>query len=186
MPNATINTIMNRRSIRKYKNEQISDSELQIILDAAIYAPNAVNQQKWHFTVIQNKDVLQQMVDIIKENILNKGTGIVLERASQPDYHTFHRAPTVILISADEQAFYTSLDCGLAAGNIALAAEALNIGSCVIASSALLFASDKGKELFKQLGIPEGYKHICTVALGYKDEQPEAPARNKDVINYIR
>lgn len=184
--NETIKVIKKRRSIRKYKAEQIAAAELQEILDCAIYAPNAMNQQKWHFTVIQSKAMLDRMVGIIKENIFNVGNEFMKERASSPDYHTFYNAPTVILISAAEKAPWIQVDCGLAAENITLAAEAQNIGSCVIASSGLLFASEKGNSMRKELGMPDGYNHVCTISLGYKDEDPAAPPRNKEVFNYVK
>lgn len=184
--NVTIKAIKNRRSIRKYKAQQISDVELQEILDCAIYAPNARNQQKWHFTVIQNKDLLDRMVGIIKENIENSGNDFLKQRASIPDYHTFYKAPTVIMISADESAPWVHVDCGLAAENITLAAEAQGIGSCIIASSGLLFMSGKGNSLRKELGFPDGYNHVCSVALGYKDENPAAPSRDRNVISYVK
>lgn len=185
--NETLRVISTRRSIRKYKEEQIKDTELQEILNSALYAPNAVNQQKWHFTVIQNKDMLGRMVNIIKENIISSQNEFLSKRASEPGYSTFYNAPTVILISGDEKAMQIQIDCGLAAENIVLSAESLNIGSCIIASSGFLFMSQKGIDLKKELGIPDGYNHICTIALGYKDgENPATPPRNKEVINYIK
>jgi nitroreductase len=185
--NATFKVINNRRSIRKFKKEQIAKSVLQDIVNAGLQAPNAMNQQKWHFTVIQNKALLDRMVNTIKQNIMNSGIDFLIQRASSPDYNTFHHAPTVILISGDEKAPFIQISCGAAAQNIALASESLNIGSCIITSSAFFFTSEKSNELKKELGIPEGYNHICTIALGYKDgENPPAPPRNKDVINYIK
>ncbi len=189
--NEILKTIKNRRSIRNYKAEQISDSELQEILDAALYAPNAINQQKWHFTVIQSKDILNRMEDTIKENIMNfgheLGYGFLVKRASTPNYHAFYNAPTVIFISGDEKALAIEIDCGLAAQNITLAAESLNIGSCVIRSSIFLFQSKQGNEFKQELRIPTGYTHICAIALGYKNgENPVMPPRNKDVINYAK
>jgi nitroreductase len=185
--NETIKVIKGRRSIREYKTKQIKDSEVQKVLDCAIYAPNARNQQMWHFTVIQNKDMLNRMVDIIKENIMNSGIKFLIERASAPDYNTFYNAPTVVLVTGDEKTPFVQFDCGAAAQNIALAAKSLNIGSCVMTSSAFLFASEKGNKLKKELGIPDGYNHMCAVVLGYQGcENPEAPPRNKDVINYIK
>jgi hypothetical protein len=53
-------------------------------------------------------------------------------------------------------------------------------------STEFLFTSEKGKEHKKELGVPEGYEHVCVVALGYKDENPSPKLRRKDVINYIR
>ena len=185
--NETLKVIKNRRSFRQYKADQITDSELQAVLESALYAPNAMNQQKWHFTVVQDKVMLDRMVTVIKENIMNSGNEFLMQRASTPNYNTFYHAPTVILISGDEQARMIQIDCGAAAENLCLAAESLNIASCLMTSPGLLFASEKGNALKKELGIPDGYTHVCTVALGYKPaENPAAPTRNRDVINYVR
>jgi nitroreductase len=185
--NELVKIICNRRSIRQYKAKQITDADLTQILDAALAAPSAMNQQKWHFTVIQDKVMLDKMVAIIKENMINSGNDMLANRASVPGYNTFHNAPTVILISADDKAKFVQIDCGTAAQNIALAAESLLLGSCIITSSAYLFASAKGEELRNKLGIPRGYSHVCSVALGYKEgANPVAPPRNESVINYIQ
>jgi nitroreductase len=61
--NQTLTVIMNRRSVRTYKPAQISDTELQTIMEAAINAPNGMNQQKWHFTVIQDKGMWPAPID---------------------------------------------------------------------------------------------------------------------------
>jgi hypothetical protein len=54
-------------------------------------------------------------------------------------------------------------------------------------SPELLFASEKSNDLKKELGIPDGYVHMCTVTLGYKDcENPPAPLRKTDVVTYIK
>lgn len=185
--NETLKVIMNRRSIRQYKAKQVADSELRQILEAAINAPNARNQQKWHFSVIQNKKMIDRMVDIIKENITNSNIEFLKKRISEPGYQTFHHAPTVIMVSGDEKTQFIEIDCGLAAENIALSAASLNIGSCVITSPDLLFASAKGNAMKKEMGFPDGYKYICTVTLGYQDgETPEAKPRSNDAINYIK
>ncbi|MGQ9506493.1 MAG: nitroreductase family protein [Candidatus Bathycorpusculaceae bacterium] len=94
--NETIRVIKSRRSIRRFKTEQISDSELQELLECALLAPNARNQQKWHFTVIQNKDVLNKMINILKENMINSGIAFLAERAKDPAFNPFGNAPTLI------------------------------------------------------------------------------------------
>ena len=185
--NETLAVIKNRRSIRKYRAEQVNDSELQSIMEAAIHAPNAMNQQKWHFTVIQDKAMLDKMESLARANMLNSDIEFLAKRASSPDFDLFHQAPTVVLITADEKARFTEIDCGAAAENIALAAKSLNIGSCPIALSEFIFASDKSAEIKKELGIPEGYRHIICIALGYiEGDNPPTPPRNKDVNNYIK
>ena len=65
--NEAIKVIKSRRSIRKYRAEQIKESDLQAILECAIYAPSATNRQKWHFSVVQDPKMLQRMVEIIRK-----------------------------------------------------------------------------------------------------------------------
>ncbi len=145
-----------------------------------------MNQQKWHFTVIQSKDLLQKITEVAREN-MKSGPEFMAQRAAAPDFSPFFHAPTVIVISGDSKARFVQLDCAVAAENIALAAEALNIGSCLMTSPELIFSSEKGQELMKQMGVPEGYKHVCTVTLGYTDgERPSPKPRNKEVISYLR
>jgi len=184
--NETIRVIKSRISIRSFKEEQITDSELEEILECAIHAPNAGNQQKWHFTIIQNRDMLEKMERIMKENMLNSGVDFLAERARDLNFRVFGNAPTVILITADERARFVQIDCAAAAQNILIAAESLNIGSHIMTSSEFLFTSEKGQELKRELGVPEGYNHICTIALGHKNENPPAKPRKRDVINYIK
>jgi len=184
--NEAIRTIKNRRSIRKFKADQIPEEFLNEILECAILAPNARNQQKWHFTVIQNKSVLAKMVNLLRESMLNSGIDFLVDRAKDPNFDPFGGAPTVILVTADKSARFVEFDCAAAVENIMIAAESLGLGSHVMAMTELIFKSEKGKEFKRELAIPEGYEHICTVALGYKDENPLPRSRRRDVINYIR
>lgn len=184
--NETIKVIKNRRSHRKYRSEQIGEAELQTIMEAAIYAPSAMNQQRWHFTVISNSNTMDKMMNIIRENLLNSDIEMLANRAREPEFHVFHHAPTVVIITAEENARFTEIDCGAAAQNIALAAESFDIGSCLVAMSEFLFAGDNAGEIKGELGIPENYGHIITVTLGYKEvKEPPTPPKKKEVINYI-
>jgi nitroreductase len=185
--NDVIKAIKSRRSHRKYRPEQIGENELLTIMDCAIHAPSGMNQQKWHFTVIQNKALLDKMVNRAKENLKNADNEFMRKRAEDPGFNLYYNAPAVVVITADEKAPFTELDCGAAAENIALAAESFNIGSCLIAMSGFIFDGEGVEELKKELGIPEGYRHVISVALGYKEvENPPVPPKNKEAVNYIR
>jgi nitroreductase len=185
--NETLAVIKKRRSIRKYTPEQIGDKELEAIMEAAIYAPSAMNQQKWHFTVIQNRVKLDEIMKTMRDNLLKSPVEFLRERARNPEFNVFYSAPTLVIITADEKAFFTELDCGMAAENITLAAESLGINSCVIGMSSALFESEKADEIKQELGIPPGYKFMISIALGYRDmETPPAPPKNKENINYIK
>jgi nitroreductase len=113
--NETIEVIKRRRSIRKFKPEQIPDKYLQEILECAILAPNARNQQKWHFTVIQNREMLNRMANVMKECMLKSGIAFLVQRAKDPNFNPLWNAPTVILITADKTARFAEIDCALAA-----------------------------------------------------------------------
>jgi nitroreductase len=124
------------------------------------------------------------MANITEEGMLK--SGIAFLGAKDPNFNPLWNAPTVILITADKTARFAEIDCALAAENILIAAESLGLGSIIIASTEFLFKSEKGEQLKKELGVPEGCEHICVVALGYKDENPPPKPRRKDVINCIR
>ena len=185
--NETLKTIKSRRSIRKYQAEQIKEEELQAVLEAAISAPTAMFQQNWHFTVVQNREMLNRISETAKRNMLVSGMDFMVQRAEAPDFNPFHNAPTVIIASCRENAKFADMDCALAAQNILLAAESMGIGSCIMTSSEFWFNGEAGEALKKELGIPGGYRHVCTVALGYKGKE-ELPDRTRktDVVNFIR
>lgn len=185
--NETLNVIKQRRSIRRFDSRRISSEALDAILEAALFAPSAMNQQKWYFSVVQNKAILDEMVEITRTNQLNSNVPLLVQKAGSADYHTYYYAPTVVIVSGDQQAKFISIDCAAAAQNIALAAASLGVGSCIMTSAGLLFASEKGRAMRKTLGIPSGYEHVCTVALGYQmGDSPAAPPRNREVINFIK
>ena len=119
---ATIEVIKNRRSIRKFKAEQIAYPDLQTIMEAALYAPNGMNQQKWHFSVIQDKSLVDRMVNTMKANMIDSGNEVFAKNAKNPNYNIYYGAPTVILVTADEKSKYAQFDCAAAAENICIAA----------------------------------------------------------------
>ena len=67
--NETIQTLLKRRSIRAYDATQIPDEDLELILQTGTYAPSGANTQPWHFSVVQNAELLEKLNSIIKENV---------------------------------------------------------------------------------------------------------------------
>jgi nitroreductase len=186
MQNETLSVIHHRRSIRKYKAEQISDEEIQAIIEAAIYAPSGQNLQGWHFSVVQNHELIVKMRESMKDNMRATGAAAQIARANDPAYVPFFDAPAVIVISAEFGSRFAQIDSGIAAENVTLAAESLNIGSCIMTSSAMVFAGANADELKHAIGIPEGFEHTCTIALGYKAENPPAHERKNGTVNYVK
>jgi len=183
----TLKTIKTRRSIRSFKAEQIKDDELQSVLEAGMYAPSAGNQQAWHFTVIQNKELLDWLNHTAKEAAKKLDDEHIRKMAENEKFNIFYGAPTLIIVSGNEQAMVIESDCAAANQNMLLAAEAIGLGACWINLVLFAFHSPNGKDYSKELGIPEGYKPYCSTVLGYKKmEAVNAPARKTNLINYIK
>lgn len=174
--NHTIDALLERRSVRAYRAEQISDEELSDILLTARYAPSSMGQQARHITVIQNKKLLN---DIIAET---KKIGEQNGRTFAPDYTPFYNAPTVIAFSAPQVAKYGREDVACAIMNLMTAAHAYGLGTCYIGSATGLGAP----EIVEQLHLPAGYVPFGCVTVGYPLNMPPAAApRREDDINYI-
>jgi nitroreductase len=187
MMNDVLKTIKQRRSIRQYDDRQIGEEALDTIMEAAIFAPSAANQQKWHFTVIQNKALLTKMVQITRKNKIDSNISFLVKLAKREDYQTYYGAPTVIIVSGEKNTRFVEMDCAAAAQNIVLAAQSIGISSCIITSGRFLFESDEGEAMKKKLGIPETYEHACSISLGYSDgDEQSAPPRNRGVFSFIK
>jgi nitroreductase len=157
-----LNTIIGRRSIRKYKSEKIEKSKIIDILRAGMYAPSAVNKQPWHFIVIDDREIMQKIMEIHQSSKM-------LETASH-----------AVLICGDEnlqhdKGFWIA-DCGAATENILLAAKSLDIGSCWIG----VYPRENRMDAFKKLfSLPPHILPFALVSLGYPDEEKSTPERFK-------
>jgi nitroreductase len=173
--NAVIETIMARRSIRKYKAEPVDRETMTRILECGINAPSGMNKQSWEVRVVDDPAVMDQ----IKE----------LMAASNPEIPTeavkgcFRGAPTMVFIANDPAYDFSVIDCGLLSENIMLSAWSLGVGS-VCLGSPVRFLKDS-PEALKILGFSEGYTPIICIGLGYADESPEAKPRDWNKVKYV-
>ena len=157
-------TLLNRRSVRKYQPQQVSDAHLDAVLEAGLYAPTAKNNQKPVMVAVRDKET---------RDLLSKMNASVMGVDSDP----FYGAPCVIVVLADP-AFPTWIDDGsLVLGNLLNAAHALGLGSCWINRARECFDTAEGKELLKKWGLPESYRGVGNCILGYPAEEPAAKPR---------
>ncbi len=172
--NHTIEALLDRRSIRAYRSEQISEEELTDILQTARFAPSAKGLQERHFTVIQNK---QLIADIVAATQKNGGQFM-------PGHVPFYSAPTVIVLSAPEASKYGCEDISFAAMNIMLSAHAYGLGTCYIGS---VISGLRDEDIMKRLKLPENYVPMGCLSVGYPREHAPTPKeRRSDDTNYIR
>ena len=170
--NTTIQDLMTRRSIRKYKPEQITREELQTVLNAGMCAPTAMNKQSPIIVAVQNKDDIAY---------LSKLNAAVKGMAGDP----FYGAPTVLVVLADAENANAVPDGSLVLGNLMNAAHAIGLGSCWINRAREVFATDEGKALLKKWGIEGDYIGVGNCILGYPDEQPQMKPRKENYVHYV-
>ncbi len=183
--NDVLKTIKSRRSVRKYTQEQISQEELDLILEAGIYAPTAHNNQPWHFTVIQNKELLHDINETVRQEMAASNDEWTRKMGLNPAFQVTYDAPTLIVVSGRKDGIAWQADCAAAIQNMLIAAESLHIGS-VWLGLVRFFLHKEDK--VKKLGIPENYEPYYSAVFGYSANENEqiAPKRNIDVVNFIR
>lgn len=171
--NETIKNLIERRSCRKFKKEQIKDEELKLILKAGEYAPNGRGKQSPIMLVIQNKEIIEK---------LSKINAKIMGVETDP----FFGAPTLIIVLADKNVRTYIEDGSLVLGNLMNSAHSLGIGSCWIHRAREEFETEEGKELLQKWKIPDNYVGIGHCILGYPDGNlPEAKPRKGDYIRFI-
>lgn len=181
-----VENIMNRRSIRSYKPEQIKDDELKQIIECGINAPSGLNKQSWELRVIQNPEFIAEMNNGFVKYAAGQQMEGSASRSQQPGFSVFHGAPTVILVASDES-LYSPVDCGLLGENILLSAEAMNIGTCVVGGVTEYFNTPEAKEnIVPKFKLSEGFKPLYCIVMGYKNESPKAKPRDASKVQYIK
>ena len=175
--NQTINDLKTRRSIRKFKDKQITDEELKTILEAGTYAPTGRGAQTTKIIAIQNPDTIKEF------SAWNRS---YFPTEMPEDMDPFYGGKTLLIVLADSK-FPTYVEDGSSVLTVLVnAAHAIGVASCWIHRARDEFASEKGKALLKEWGIPESYEGIGHVVLGYADmESPEPLPRKKDYIQYV-
>ncbi len=171
--NETIRTLLERRSIRKFKPEQIREDELNVILEAGMYAPSGANQQSALFVVVQDKEILKKL-SAMNAAVLGK------------DIDPYYRAPTVILAFADRSKVTPVEDASLALGNMFNAAASLGVGSCWVHRTRQMFETEGGKDLLRKWGVTGDHIGVGSCILGYPDcEHPKAAPRKDNFVIWV-
>ena len=169
-----LKVLKERRSIRKFKPQQIRDEELNAVLEAGTYAPNGMGKQACIIIAVQNKD------DIAA---LSKMNATVMGKDIDP----YYGAPTVLLVLCDTS-IPTPVESGSAITTYLLAAaHAAGLGACWIHRERQMFDSPEGKALLEKWGVSGEYIGVAGCALGYAEgENPAAPPRKEGYIIRVK
>ena len=175
-----VELIKGRRSIRKYKQEPVSHEVLEEVIDMAASAPSWKNSQITRYIAVEDAQV--------KEQIASQTVG-------QHNAEIINNAPMLIVVAAIQKrsgyerdgSFTTSkkdrwqnFDSGVATQTLCLAAHEKGLGTVIMG----IFEDDKVKELVK---LPENQEVMALVAIGYPEEEPQAPKRKtvEELLTYM-
>ncbi|MBQ2984795.1 MAG: nitroreductase [Clostridia bacterium] len=171
MTNTVLEALKNRRSIRRYKAEQITEQELSAVLEAGIYAPTAKNLQSPLMVVVQDKETIAK---------LSRMNAAVM---GNPDADPFYGAPTVVIVLADSGNPNGVADASLVMGNLMNAAYGIGLGSCWINRAREVFETEEGRALLRSWGVDDKYAGVGNCILGYPDcPHPEAKPRKENYV----
>lgn len=156
--NGTIGDLLNRASTRSFNGKHVEKEKMDLIIQAGLKAPSAMNRQTPRFVVVSDPELMKK---------LSAMNAAVMGASSDP----FYGAPDAIIVLGSTKGLPVQ-DCSLALGNMLNAAYALGVGSCWINRAKEMFETEEGKELLKQWGITEDVVGVGICILGYTDSQP--------------
>jgi nitroreductase len=179
--------ISGRRSVREYMAQTVERELINRLIDAAVQAPSAVNQQPWSFTVVRDQQVLDRISQDAKSHMLAiMPVGPHSEHfrniLGDPQFQIFYHAPVLILISATAQGPWIVEDCALAAENLMLAAYAGGLGSCWIGFAQSFLNTPEGK---KALALPDAWVPIAPIIVGHPAVKAPPVARKAPEIRWV-
>ena len=172
--NDVIRCLLTRRSVKKYRAEQVEEEKLEQILQAGSYAACGMGKQAGKIVVLQDPADIAQLEKLNAQILGN------------PDLHPFYGAPTVCVVFADTSVGTWVEDGSLVIGNMLAAAHSLGVGSCWIHRAKEVFASEEGKALLKKWGVEGDYEGIGHCVLGYPaGDVPKAKPRKENYVYHV-
>ena len=145
--------IYTRRSTRDFTDEPVDEKTLRQLVDAAVQAPSAVNQQPWSFCVVRDRTLLVRISDEAKAHMLKTSPAGLSrhfqEVLSDPKFDVFYHAPALVVISSTTESPWAVENCSLAAENLMLTARAAGLGTCWIGFAQGWLGTPEGKSALK-------------------------------------
>ena len=178
--------IYTRRAVRAYTAQAVDEATLRALIDAAVQAPSAVNEQPWSFCVIRDARLLADISRRAKAHMLATTPAGLLshhfaEILGDAQFDIFYHAPALIVISAPAKSPWATENCALAAQNLMLAAHALGLGSCWIGFAQNWLRTAEGRAV---LDLPADYLPVAPIIVGHPGMKPPAVARKPADIHW--
>ena len=175
--------IAKRKCVRAYLEQAVSADDLEKVVEAGRWAPNA---GPFHITVLRRHELKQRLNDATREAMLASDREFLRMRAGLPGYQPMYGAPVAILLSGPGDGPYSGVNCALAAENMLLQATDLGLASGFIVTPGMALGADAA--LAQEVGLPEGSVFQCAVLIGYPaatDPYSNPERDRKGTVSYI-
>lgn len=169
----TLIDLKNRRSCRKYEAQQITEEELNAVLEIGTYAPTGHGTQSPVMVVVQDKAVRDRLSAV---------NGAIMGTKIDP----FYGAPTAVIVFADTSAATGRQDACLVLGNLMNAAHAIGLGSCWINRAREMFEMPELADLRTKWGLKPEMEGMGICILGYIPEGVKIPCKARKEGYIIR
>jgi len=193
MRDEVLSCIRERRSTRSFQPQQITDNELNTLLEAAMWAPSGGNSQTWSFIAIQNQERLSELNELVRAGFQvwvpdddYAAKQNAKEKSAREGYNFYYHAPTVIVAANRPNYANAMADCACALQNIFLAAQATGLGSCYINQMRWLKDDKDIRSFLSKLGMPEDYLVFGAAAIGYVEKATPPQPRKEGTVHIIR
>jgi nitroreductase len=186
--NPVINTIMNRRSVRFYKDKPVPRDQMEAIIQAGNYAPTGAGTQMWRFVVVEDPEFRKKLAELAlprykkwMENAPDMLKALRDKIDSEVEDPVYYSAPAVVFVIGSGMT--SDFDCPMVCENIMVAAKSLGIGSCWVYFGQLVLDVP---EVRKALEMQEGEKVYGPILLGYpQDNLPERAPKKEPLVKWI-
>jgi len=184
--NSVLRVIDERRSIRAFENKDLSQEEIEQLRQAVLAVPTAMNLQELKYSFILDTNAIEEISQAVIKTFEQAKDQETLERIRSRHTSVFYGAPLVVTISAPAGNHYSAVNAGIAVQTLAMAAQSMGLGSCIIGMAGAAFSGSKARK-FKELArIPADCDFIISIAIGHAAISKEAHDLRPDNITFVR
>ncbi len=179
--------LYSRRAVRSFTDEAVDEPTITKLIDAAIHAPSAMNQQPWSFIVIRDRHLMERISAESKRTLLRTSPlGLAphhfQDLLADQNFEIFYNAPALVVIAGPTDNPWTVADCSLAAENFMLAACALGLGTCWIGFAQAWLATNEGKAA---IGLDNALTAVAPIIVGHPKAHPPGTPRRGPEVSWI-
>ena len=186
MSNIVLDAIFQRRSVRAYTSERVSDEMVETLAKTALASPSAMNGQPWHVIAVQNNEFILELERAVIAYFVKTGNTAMVERCKSRGDKIFYDSSTVFFITA-KNAASAKLDIGIVAENLSIAATGMGLGSIILGLPRFpLEDPDTAEYWKKKLCFPEGFDFGIAIAVGYSANEGAPHEIDMSKLSYVK